>query len=155
MPDLNEILVVGAVFYQYNEQGLPEVLALRRKDDVLGDGTRYWELPGGKVQAGEPMRTALKREIKEELGIDVGVGELFGEVIGPTKNIVHRIVFFECSAVATEPGEMVNVVHDQAQWWPVSEHLDYKEFLPLDIAFLQQVLPSVLREKEEREHGTR
>ena len=32
----------------------------------------YWEVPGGKIEAGESVFAALKREMQEELGIDIG-----------------------------------------------------------------------------------
>ena len=44
-----------------------EVALLRRR--VLG--VRYWEVPGGHVEAGESLEQAAVREIDEELGLDV------------------------------------------------------------------------------------
>ena len=38
---------------------------------------RGWEFPGGLVEQGENVIDALKREIKEESGVDIRVGELF------------------------------------------------------------------------------
>jgi 8-oxo-dGTP diphosphatase len=45
-----------------------------------------WELPGGKVEAGEGDAEALRRELKEELGIDVEVGPELGRVQLPLRD---------------------------------------------------------------------
>lgn len=46
------------------------VLLARRPASKVYSG--YWEFPGGKVEAGEPVEQALSREIREELGVEVG-----------------------------------------------------------------------------------
>lgn len=48
------------------------LVAQRRPEDMLGG---LWEFPGGKRQAGESLPEALRRELQEELAIDVRVGE--------------------------------------------------------------------------------
>ena len=41
-----------------------------------GEFEGMWEFPGGKIEPGESREAALKREIQEELGIDISIGEL-------------------------------------------------------------------------------
>ena len=51
------------------------LLISKRKDEAHLGG--YWEFPGGKPKPGEEKKQALKREIMEELALDVTVGEKF------------------------------------------------------------------------------
>ena len=44
------------------------LITLRRAEQVLAG---HWELPGGKIEAGESAEAAVVRELKEEVGIDV------------------------------------------------------------------------------------
>ena len=55
------------------------VLIARRKPGASQAG--MWEFPGGKVRPGETPEECLKREIREELGLDIAVGKFLGESI--------------------------------------------------------------------------
>ncbi len=63
--------VTAGVVWRDSEQVL---IARRPLDDMLGG---LWEFPGGKQQGSESLQECVRREIREELGIDVEVGELF------------------------------------------------------------------------------
>ncbi len=55
----------------WNDQG--EILIDRRRPEGLMGG--LWEFPGGKIELGETVEECIKREILEELGIVIEVGE--------------------------------------------------------------------------------
>jgi ADP-ribose pyrophosphatase YjhB (NUDIX family) len=63
--------------------------------EILESGREYWIFPGGGVKFGENLKEALKREIKEELGMEIEIEKLlaFKEAIFPEYNY-HTIIFF-------------------------------------------------------------
>ncbi len=60
---------------------------------VQHHGSDFWALPGGKVEEGEDLKTCLKREISEELGLECEVKNLA---------FVHEFKWSEKSDVTTE-----------------------------------------------------
>ena len=62
-----------------------------------------WEFPGGKREAGETFEECLVREIREELDVEISVGELFEEVRHdyPEKSV--HLKFFLCKLITGEP----------------------------------------------------
>ena len=79
MPYDEEMRVVAALIEKEDR-----LLIARRMEGSFMAG--FWEFPGGKVEEGEKPEEALRREIKEELDVDIEVLELFH-----TNNHVYEI----------------------------------------------------------------
>ncbi len=77
----------------------------------------HWELPGGHVDYGEPMEVALKREIREELQIDVTIQGIIGAFTYLSSN-QRPTVEVDYFATLTEPSQTIKLNPD--------EHSDYK-----------------------------
>lgn len=90
------VSVVGAVIIDGNKF----LLAQRKSNDSFGS---MWEFPGGKVEEGEDKISALKREIYEELGVDIKVDRFlynFEDEIPELKIVVY---LFQCRIVDGSP----------------------------------------------------
>jgi 8-oxo-dGTP diphosphatase len=94
-----------------------------------------WEFPGGKIEPGESLADGLRRELKEELGTDVEIGE---EVFTVTHHYPDRSVelhFLACTFL-NAPVPMLG----QDMRWVPREELRSLEFPPADeelIRFLE------------------
>ncbi len=82
-------VVAGLIFHRNRL-----LIAQRPVDRHLGG---YWEFPGGKVENGEELIIALRRELKEELAIEVKVHGLMAEVTHTYPEKTVQISFFACS----------------------------------------------------------
>jgi mutator protein MutT len=124
------INVVAAVF---KRDGL--VLVARRGPEEHLAGK--WEFPGGKSEEGETPQACLQRELGEEFGVTVEVGDYLGESVFsyPEKNI--RLIAYYVNWLA---GEFCLTVHDRINWVAAGD-LEAVELAEADIAiaqFLQQ-----------------
>jgi 8-oxo-dGTP diphosphatase len=119
-------IVVGAAIARDGR-----VLAARRSAPAALAGG--WEFPGGKVEAGESDRDALRRECQEELGVEVASGELLGEAELPTGAMLR---IYLSTLVAGEPRPLAD--HDELRWLAAGE-LDDVPWLAADRALLPAV----------------
>lgn len=93
-----------------------------------GEFEGMWEFPGGKIEPGESREDALKREIQEELGVDIYIKELLctTEYDYPTFHLTMH-----CYLCSVASGEIELQEHKSAQWL-TAETLDTIEWLPAD-----------------------
>ena len=93
-----------------------------------GEFEGMWEFPGGKIEPGESREDALKREIQEELGVDIYIKELLctTEYDYPTFHLTMH-----CYLCSVASGEIELREHKSAQWL-TAETLDTIEWLPAD-----------------------
>ncbi len=78
-----------------------ELFAQRRPLEGLLGG--LWEFPGGKRESGESIEDACRRELKEELGIDVEVGELLTTIPHAYSHFKITLHAFRCNILSGMP----------------------------------------------------
>jgi len=121
MPEQELPLSIKGVVFKLDEGS--QVLLLR-------NDRREWELPGGRMEGGETPETCLKREFREETGLDVAVGPCVGGGVltitpprSPSSSV--RIRAYGChlleSSTSAVPQVLISNEHRAWRWFPVTE----------------------------------
>lgn len=121
----SQIVVAGALIV-----GNALLVAQRARPPALAG---LWELPGGKVAAGETDESALARELKEELGVDVTVGARIGVDVALNPTTALRAY-----RVTQTGGELHPNDHRALRWITVDE-LDDLDWVPADRTWLAEL----------------
>ena len=92
------------------------VLIQKRPEGAMLGG--LWEFPGGKREAGETLQQACRRELREELGIDVEVGDEIAQIKHAYSHFSVTLHAFDCALVSGEP---VHHAKQPIQWVGLDE----------------------------------
>lgn len=114
------IEVVAAIIIHNNQ-----ILCVQRSENKLNYISQKWEFPGGKIEVGETRGETIKREISEELKMDINVKEEFITVSHQYPDFHLTMHSFICSS---ENKELTLTEHIDYKW------LDKKELNQLDWA---------------------
>lgn len=113
--------VAVAVGVIYNQQSSQVFIAKRSADQHQGD---LWEFPGGKIEAGEEPVLALKRELNEELGIQIDT-----ETVRPLIQIQHeykdKTVLLDVYRIENFSGEPYGKENQAVQWVDIQQLQQY------------------------------
>ncbi|MGH2807884.1 MAG: NUDIX hydrolase [Actinomycetota bacterium] len=104
--DRSPLIGVGAIVVREGS-----ILMVKRgKEPAKG----LWSVPGGRLEHGEYITQAVAREVKEETGLDVEVGELLGvfEVVGDT----HYVILDHVATVSGEQQLQPGSDAEEVRW---------------------------------------
>ena len=124
---MKTIQVVAAIIIKDNQ-----VYATQRG---YGEFKGWWEFPGGKTETGESLEDALKREIREELGAEIEVGELLDIVEWDYPNFHLTMHCFVCSLLS----DTLQLNEHEADVWLNTESLHSVKWLPADEGLIPRI----------------
>ena len=94
-----------------------------------------WEFPGGKIEAGESAQAALKRELREELGIEIRAGEPLACIDYRYPELTIRLTLLQASIVSGIP----QLLEHTEFRWKTPEAAAEMDLCPADRCLLDQI----------------
>lgn len=101
-----------------------------------GEFEGMWEFPGGKIEPGESRDVALKREIQEELGVDIVIEDLIFTTEYDYPSFHLTMHCYLCSVASGE----IELREHKSSCWLTAERLDSVEWLPADKEVIDKLI---------------
>lgn len=128
---MTSMIEVAAAIIE-NEQG--QILIARRRQGKSQEG--LWEFPGGKLERGETPEACLRRELLEEMNIEIAPYEPFGVNEHDYGSVQVRLFAYKAKFVR---GVIRLTDHDEYRWAGVDELKEYA-WAPADVPFVEKLL---------------
>lgn len=117
-----QIRVAAALLFQDGK-----IFATKRGDSPYAYVAHKYEFPGGKIEAGESGETAVARELREELDLDVKVGGLYACQTYEYPDFIITLYLYECEMQS----DFSLKEHESYAWFSPSE-LNEADWAPAD-----------------------
>ena len=108
-----------------------KIFATKRGDSPYAYVAHKYEFPGGKIEEGERAEDAVKRELREELDLEVSVGSLYACHTFEYPDFIITLSLFECEALS----DFVLKEHESFAWIAPCD-LKEAEWAPADADIL-------------------
>lgn len=125
------IEVVAAIIIHNNQ-----ILCVQRSENKLNYISKKWEFPGGKIEAGETKEETIKREISEELKMNINVKEEFITVSHQYPDFHLTMHSFICSS---ENKELTLTEHIEYKWLDKNQ-LNQLDWAAADIPIMMKLM---------------
>ena len=128
---MKHIEVVAGII-EYNDK----ILCMQRDKGKFDYVSFKWEFPGGKIEEGETKEEALKRELREEMEMDVEIKNHFLDISHEYPDFTMNMYVFKCKAKSEK---FVMNVHHDFKWLPLTE-ISSLDWAPADKPAVEKLL---------------
>ena len=125
------VLVVAGLIVDRDGRVL---ITQRRADQSL---PLQWEFPGGKIEPGESPLAALRRELDEEIGIDVHIGKVWDVLHHTYSDLEVIMLVYRCTV---PPGQTAKCLEVNDLTWCFPDELDRYDILAADRPLIDRLI---------------
>lgn len=108
-----------------------KIFATKRGDSPYPYVAHKYEFPGGKIEKGESGEEAVKRELQEELNMEIRVGSLYAKHTFEYPDFIITLSLYECEMLSN-----FTLNEHESYAWISPKDLDEKEWAPADADIL-------------------